>query len=104
MRQSVALHRPASRTLTYAPGMPEHDLTDRVTEQLGPIVEAVQSRIDTPLTDRDKAAIAHGLASAAIMGARVATASFIANAAEAGVDLPFSTAGLRDEDLWPFED
>ena len=83
--------------------MPESDLTQRVVEQLGPIIEAVQRRTESDLTDRDKAVIAHGLVDAATMGARVAWAAWVANAREAGVDVSgVSLAGLESQNLWPF--
>jgi hypothetical protein len=86
--------------------MPEYDLTDRITEQMTPIVQRVLRRLESELTDRDKAAVGHGLIEAATMGARVAYAQMIANAAEAGIELPdtFSIKGLSYENLWPFQE
>lgn len=81
--------------------MTDHNLTERINEQLGPIVEALMSRAESDLTDRDKAAIAHALVDAATMGARVAIASVAANAAEAGVDFPLDMSGLASQNLWP---
>lgn len=86
--------------------MSERDLSDRIGEQLGPVIETVQRRIQADLTDRDKAAIAHGLVDAAVVGARVAYAAILANATEAGVALPpgVDVSGFDTEDLWPFDD
>jgi hypothetical protein len=63
-------------------------------------------RIQTELPDRDKAAIAHALVDAATTGARVAWATLLANAADAGIALPpnVGTGGLQSVDLWPFDD
>jgi hypothetical protein len=86
--------------------MPEHDLTERLIEQLKPIMETMRGRIETELTDRDRAAIAHALAEAVTAGARVAYANLAANAVELGMDLPesFSLKGLRPPNFWPPED
>lgn len=77
------------------------DLTERIQEQLGPIIEALRSRTESPLTDRDKAAAAHALVEASIMGARVGVAWVVATAAEAGIDLSIDVSSLRGENLWP---
>jgi hypothetical protein len=86
--------------------MPEFDLTERLMEQAAPIIETMMRRIQTDLTDRDKAAIAHAIVGVGVVGARVAYGMVLANAAEAGIELPASINldGLRDPDLWPFED
>jgi hypothetical protein len=62
----------------------------------------MRRRIETQLTDRDKAAIGYALVEAATTGARVAYASLAANAAELGLELPesFSVEGLRSQNLW----
>ena len=82
---------------TVSHAVPETDLTQRISEQLGPIIETLQGRIRTDLKDRDKAAIAFTIGDAATAGARVAYAAMAANAVEAGISLPpgFSLAGLR---------
>jgi len=86
--------------------MPEHDLTERLVEQLTPIIETLRGRIETELTDQDGAAIAHALSEAVTAGARVAYANLAANAVELGIDLPesFSLEGLRAPNLWPSDD
>lgn len=86
--------------------MPESDLTARIGEQLAPIIETMDRRIQTDLPDRDRAAIAHALVDAATTGARVAWATMLANLAEAGVQLPpnVGVSGLQSADLWPFDD
>jgi hypothetical protein len=75
-------------------------------EQVTPIIETLQRRLQTPLPDRDKLALANAINQASTMGARVAYASILANAAEAGVELPanLSLRGLQDQDFWPSDD
>lgn len=82
------------------------DLTDRITEQLGQTIERLQDRVTAPLSDRDKAAIALALVEAATTGARVAYGAVLANAAAAGLAFPpgRDLSGLRDQELWPFDD
>lgn len=83
--------------------MPEHDLTDRIAEQVVPIIQTITRRMESDLTDVDKAAIGHGVVDAATMGARVAWAAIVANAAEAGVDVSrINIGGLESQNLWPF--
>lgn len=83
--------------------MPEFDLTDRINEQLSPIIAKVNRRVESDLTDHDRAAIGHGLVEAAVMGARVAWAAIVANAAETGVDVSrISMRRLEYQDFWPF--
>ncbi len=77
------------------------DLTDRLNEQLTPIVETLQIRAESNLTDRDKVAIAHALVDAANMGARVGIAWVVANAVDAGLEIPIDVSGLRSRNLWP---
>jgi hypothetical protein len=83
--------------------MPEIDLTARVGEQLRPIIETMESRIQATLSERDKTAIAHALMSAALAGGRITQAAILANTAEAGFDVSgLNTRGFADVDLWPF--
>lgn len=86
--------------------MAKADLSERIAEQLAPIFETLQRRIESDLTDRDKAAVAYAIVDAATVGARVAYGAILANAAEAGIALPpgLNLEGLHSQDLWPDED
>jgi hypothetical protein len=81
------------------------DLSEHVTEQLRPIIDTVLARVQADLSDRDKAAIAHALVDASIMGARVSYAGVVADAVQAGLKVPPDPmSGLQSENLWPFND
>ena len=49
--------------------MPERNLTKPLMEQMAPIIETMFGRIETDLTDRDKAAIGHALIEAGLFRA-----------------------------------
>jgi hypothetical protein len=76
----------------------EHEITKRLIEQLEPIMVAMRSRIETELSDADKAVIVDALVDAAVVGGRIARAQIVTRAAEQGIELPGS---LRVEDHWP---
>jgi hypothetical protein len=86
--------------------MPEFDLTDRITEQVLPVMRTLKGRLEGDLSNDELAAIVHALVDAATVGARVGYTAALANAVEAGLALPeeLNVEGLRNQNLWPFED
>src|SRR3954451_5622061 len=52
---------------------------------------AMRSRLETDLSDTDKAVIMNALVDAAVVGGRIAQAQVVANAVEQGIELPASS-------------
>lgn len=81
----------------------EHDTTERIVEQLDPVIRRMNARLQGDLSERDRLAVSVAITEAAGVGVRVTWAMVAANAAEAGVDISaFDPTRISVEVTWPY--
>lgn len=76
------------------------DSTPYVVEALRPIVDELDERLASRLSERDRTAVMTALSKAAIACFRQGAASVVFSASQQGVTVISDIQGLEDVDLW----